>query len=169
MQHFNYVKRTSDTVHEFTGSIADDPHSIYFRKENAWVTQRISDIDGVKYRVVAISLNRTTWPGLELASTTYAYHIFPITRINTLKPHLIFRGNVEYPVCMRINCIPIYSIYAWQSLKIGSDFNQECRIIKSAELFKEIQQLMENQNAIISTCTKRVHPPPHKFWLGSSS
>ena len=32
------MKRTGDTVHEFTSSIADDPHSIYFRKEDTWVT-----------------------------------------------------------------------------------------------------------------------------------
>ena len=48
------MKHTGDTVHEFTGSIADDPHSIYFRKKNTWVTQRISDIDGVKYQTLVI-------------------------------------------------------------------------------------------------------------------
>lgn len=48
------MKHTGNTVHEFTGSIADDPHSIYFRKENTWVTQRVSGINVVKYHTLAI-------------------------------------------------------------------------------------------------------------------
>lgn len=50
----NCMKRTGDAVHEFTSSITDYPHSIHFRKENTWVTQRISNINGVKYYILGI-------------------------------------------------------------------------------------------------------------------